>query len=1315
MRRFLWLFIPSLFLLLTLGVAWHFGEKKLADFIVLRTRYAIKNSLQWDFQVENLNIQLAPPGIKVSKVILAPAHQAAWINPLKIESVVAHLDFLNLLAGQIKFSIIRITGVETHLIMNEIPESKTEIDQLPINEIFDALQFIPIKMILLEKTKISFQTNKDSAPITLETDLLLQSSPQTVHYSIKAKATLETAAQKAPRTFNLESKGALTPKTLQVNHFDLNSKSSKLGLQGEFINFAKVIRFPYFSGVSDIQFDANELIPWLSSIGINSNIEMQGQLRTKGRLSIQKWEDPSFDWDTEITNAQIQDFVLGNAKAHLKLSGNFLSTKELEFEHPSGLLFLRDFSWNLGTDAVTSTVDLKKLNLQTLFNEIHLPRIPVELLIAGNLSCRGTLVTDLALQCQGDVRGSNLEVRSHYKSPGHPIVALKEFSGAGTVTINTKEVIYQSSVLLPLSRGQSHGVINYNTGFLIDFEAEVLDFKDASPLAGLKFEGQGKLQGRTQGNSQTGTLDISLNSKDFWFEDFGLGNIESKISYQKGHLTIDAPQARLYNSMYVAQIDVNLSESRIKGLVESPDLEAQDAILALSKRVPLPFTATGKGKARAQFEGPFQLGGLTYHFDGLLEKGEIEGETFDEIRWDLMAIDGQVTIDNNTLSKGKALITVNGNADPQGILDLKVSGNNFKLENSTFLSKYVKTLGGDVNFQMTVANQILKPDILLEGKIANTTLGDSELPDSKFKFETDSIGRSVSLDIMGQQLRMDLNLPYNPTHQARLFIEVQKFDFADFLALIMGSPLRNDYHSLLSFRMDIQSKDNDIFRSTGIARVDDLYLARGDQYMRNSKPMFVYFEEGLATLKGFLISGHHAEILATGEDFGPDNLKINLGGSMDLRLLQLFTPFLEDVSGPVKGQIRVNGKIGSPEVYGNFDLNEVAVKLKGFAPVFDHINSHLEFSQKRIIIESIRGSLAGGTLVGDGVITINNMKDVRVDVKAQLRNLQMEVPEHIQSSGSADLVFSGNWFPYVLSGTYRVNQAFIDKDFSADSSDNNVRQSIYLPKSIANSGFDPVVLDLQIFLDKKVEIKNPQMSGFLTGQLQVKGPPQSPILLGSIKTLPQAQLYVHEQVFDIQSGLVKFSDPLELNPELYFTARSIVDKYEINLLMQGKSKDPQISLSSQPPLEESDIISLLALGVTTQRLDTQIQSSQQAAQTGYQLGNAIIAANPLNKEIKQSLGVDVKFSSGFDDTKNVALPRVTVSKDIIPRKLNATASSSFSENQHYDVRFQYLLNDRLSTVVTYEKSEGQEGSASGASQSDTSVFGLDLEYKVEFK
>lgn len=1316
MKKFLWVLIPTALFAFTLGFLWNFGEKQLAQFLIQSSKENAREKVHWNLDIGHMKIHLAPPGIEIFDIKASPMAKTTWIEPIKIAGIGANLDFLSLLAGQIKLSIIHVKGIEVTLSPFDIPSNNKPLDRLPIKEIFESLDVFPIKMVFIENTKVNLKLEKTEPSLQIAGDILLQTIPQNINYRIKLHGQTTASEAAALNSIQLTSKGTLGVKNFDINQFELSTAHSKLGLQAEFINFQKVLVNPIVSGVFDYSLLTDELSFWLKSFKILTETKLDGSMKSQGHFQITDWKNPSFDFTTEVDGAKINDMNVGDFKAKIKLSDENLQVKDIEYKHPAGEANIDELEWNLKNDHIHSKINLKSLNLQELFQELKLNGIPVELGIAANLDCQGKVLTMFNLNCSGRVDGKKLDVRSHYGSKEAPIIALEAFAGEGSFTVDSKEVTYKSSVLLPSSQGQSQGVVNYSTGFIIDFDTDNIDFKDLSPLAGLKFEGKGKLKGRTQGNSQAATLEIALSAQDFWFEDFGLGSVDGKVSYQKGHLLIDAPKATLINSPYLASLDVDLNSSTLKGTVESPDIYASDAIKALSRRVPVPFSLSGHGRTRAQFEGPFELGKLSYKFEGLIQKGDLHGETFDEIKWDWVAKEGHVTIDNNTIQKGKALITVRGKAAPTGHLALEVDGNNFKLENSTFLSRYVKTLGGDIDFHSTITNHILKPDVYLEGKITRTTLGESELPDSKVIFETDSFGRSLTLDLIGHQIRMDLDLPYKVDDPARLFVEVQKFDFTDFLGLIMGSPLRNDYTSLLSLRMDIQSENNNIFASSGFLRVDDLFIARGEHSLRNSKPMFIQFENGLATLKDFSIKGQQSEVTATGEKFSPDHLKLNLGGSIDLRLLQLFTPFLDDISGPIRGQISLGGNLSSPEVYGNVDLNEVAIKLKDFSPVFDHINSHLEFSQKRIIIESIRGSLAGGTLVGDGDITINGIRDVKVDVKAQLRNLQMEVPDHVQSSGSADIVFSGSWFPYTLSGSYRINQAYIDKDFSSESTDNNLRQSIYLPKNIAASAFDVVVLDLQVLLDKKVEIKNPQMAGFLTGQLQVKGPPNSPILLGTIKTQPQAQLFFRDKIFDIQSGLIRFTDPTEVNPELYFTARSVVDKYEINMLLQGKAKSPQLVLTSQPTLPEQDIISLLALGLTTQKLDSQIQSSQQAAQTGYQLGSAIISANPLNKEIKQSLGVDVKFSSGFDDTKNVALPRVTVSKDLIPRKLNASATSSFSEKQQYDVRFQYRLNDRLSTVVTYEKAEGQAGSSvTGTSQPETSIFGLDLEYKVEFK
>lgn len=1326
MRKALWIILPSVFFITILTTLWHFSEKKIALFLRDKIQEQVKSKTDWDLKIEKIQLFLVPPKADITSVTLTPPKNVPWMDPLKIKFLSGSLDLLNLLAGQIKFSVLQASGISTEIIISDIPPSPKPIEVLPIPEIFDALQVIQVKMLLLDDVDLKIKVNKKTPSIKIAGGLLFQTTPQTIHYSVKANAEgkLNKIIQSNPSNqatseetslISLNSKGSLTAKSFRINAFELKSSQSKLGLQGEFINFAKVISHPQFSGLVDVNLDINNLMSWLQIVGAKTEeLSAKGTLRSSGKVEIEKWNTPTLDLNTEIKNAALNQYTLGSAQAQVQIQKSQINTDILSINHPAGEVLLKDIRWNLQKDLLESKIDLKSLDLQKLFIELGLKTIPVELLISSSLQCEGKVLDNFKIICNGNVKGSHLDVRAAMKSKSPPIITLDSFAGEGTVSVDLNEVKYDTSVLLPLSQGRSQGTINFRTGFIIDFNSSKFDFKDAPQIAGLKFEGQSsQVQGRTQGDSQAATLAITLGVDNFWFENFGLGAINGKVSYNKGHLFIDAPVGKINNSQYTAQIDVDFHRSRIKGLVDSPHIEAKDAVYALQRRVPVPFSVSGTGRTRAQFEGPFSLGGLSYTFEGALQKGDIQGESFDEVKWSWVAQNGHVVINNNTIQKGAALITVTGTATPTGHLNLNVEGKDFKLEQSSFLSKFVQTLSGDLNFRMSVQNYILKPDIKFEGQIKNTMLGDTDLPDSIVDFNTDDTGLMLNLELLGKQLHMNLNLPYDRQEQAHLEFEIKKFNFTDFLGAVLGSPLRSEYNSLLSVKMDLLSNNNNLLQGNGILNIERLYLARNENSIQNEKPMIVEFKNGYATLKDFLIKGPKNEIHLEGDNFSPSQLKIKLNGALDAHLFQLFTPFIDNMSGPINGQIRIAGSLESPEIYGNVDINDLSLRIKGFPVLFDHISSHLEFSQKRILIDSLRGSMGGGSILGSGSIAINGIKDVPIDLKAQLRNVQLEVPEDIQSSGSAEITLSGNWFPYLLSGTYRVSQAFIDKDFNSGSGDGNLKQSIYLPKNIAKSSFDPIILDLQVHLDKKVEIKNPQIAGLLAGQLQVKGSPHSPLLFGSIRTLPQSQLFFRDKIFDIQSGLIKFNDPSEINPELFITARSIVETYEINLLLQGKAKSLQVTFTSQPPLVEQDIISLLALGVTNQKLDSQIQSNQQAAQMGNQLGAAIISANPLNKEIKQSLGVDVKFSSNYDDTKNETVNKVTATKELIAKKLKATAS--LSENQR-DVRFQYLINDRLSSVLTYETTENQSGtSATSSAQPTTSVFGLDLEYKVEFK
>lgn len=184
---------------------------------------------------------------------------------------------------------------------------------------------------------------------------------------------------------------------------------------------------------------------------------------------------------------------------------------------------------------------------------------------------------------------------------------------------------------------------------------------------------------------------------------------------------------------------------------------------------------------------------------------------------------------------------------------------------------------------------------------------------------------------------------------------------------------------------------------------------------------------------------------------------------------------------------------------------------------------------------------------------------------------------------------------------------------------------------------------------------------------------------------------------------------------MYITANSRVAEYDINLLVQGPSKNIQIKPTSQPPLSENDIFSLLALGYTT-HADQTLSSETQQKQAGIEALATITNQSQFNKKIQDTFGLTVQLAPSIDSTKNIAVPKVVVSKQI-QKKINASYSRPLSgDNLTNEFKLQYLFNPNFSVNLNYQNSErNQQENIQNYNQNENGIFGSDVEYKLEFK
>ena len=94
----------------------------------------------------------------------------------------------------------------------------------------------------------------------------------------------------------------------------------------------------------------------------------------------------------------------------------------------------------------------------------------------------------------------------------------------------------------------------------------------------------------------------------------------------------------------------------------------------------------------------------------------------------------------------------------------------------------------------------------------------------------------------------------------------------------------------------------------------------------------------------------------------------------------------------------------------------------------------------------------------------------------------------------------------------------------------------------------------------------------------------------------------------------------------------------------------------------------------------------------------------------------MQLAPEVDSTKNIAVPKVVVSKQL-SKKVNASYAKPFTGNdQNQEVKLQYLYNSNVSLQLNYQnKDAALQEQITNSPTINKSIFGLDLEFRDEFK
>ena len=186
----------------------------------------------------------------------------------------------------------------------------------------------------------------------------------------------------------------------------------------------------------------------------------------------------------------------------------------------------------------------------------------------------------------------------------------------------------------------------------------------------------------------------------------------------------------------------------------------------------------------------------------------------------------------------------------------------------------------------------------------------------------------------------------------------------------------------------------------------------------------------------------------------------------------------------------------------------------------------------------------------------------------------------------------------------------------------------------APSVFDALTLDVRLSMPNNVVVKgtdlNPSgaspiglgdVNVTIGGDVRaIKKAGDKVRLIGTVNTVRGTYDFQGRR-FDIQrDGRIQFSGSTEINPRLDIVAQRVISGVEAQVHVRGTARKPELTLTSRPPLDEADILSLIIFNQPANALGEGQQVS--LAQRAGALASGFVASS-LARSIGGALEIDV--------------------------------------------------------------------------------------------
>ncbi|RPH64033.1 MAG: hypothetical protein EHM89_02605, partial [Acidobacteria bacterium] len=321
----------------------------------------------------------------------------------------------------------------------------------------------------------------------------------------------------------------------------------------------------------------------------------------------------------------------------------------------------------------------------------------------------------------------------------------------------------------------------------------------------------------------------------------------------------------------------------------------------------------------------------------------------------------------------------------------------------------------------------------------------------------------------------------------------------------------------------------------------------------------------------------------------PVDLRVE-SGTIELGLFQSLTTQVTDLRGQLQVALRATGTARAPRVDGDATVTNGTFRVAGSGVVYSELGTRLRFQGDRLLVDQLSVVDDDGDLLrAEGALGIQERRITTLDVLAS--GSQFNILDNDLGHVELDLLLrlSGEVQRPVIEGNVETRAGRLEVGRLLE----ELTANPYRVESEASAEetpglFDSTTLALKIHVSDNMLLRGNNIRArssriglggvnmTIGGDLDLdKRPGAATQLVGSVSVVRGFYDFQGRRFEVERDSLIRFEGIEPLNPTLQIAATREISGVVTRINLRGTVRAPELMLSSQPPLDEADILSLI--------------------------------------------------------------------------------------------------------------------------------------------